>query len=454
MKRTTIAMTALAASLCAAAPAAGATLTLEGSTYVFTAAPGETNYLHVRGDDDRPNEVFISDQNPLDISGTDCSREAWDGPEDARCQPRGGIRIALGDGDDKLYPSDPLPAGWALSADGGDGNDEVSAPTRGFPYTFLGGNGDDTMKGGAGADVLDGGEGRDTIDGGEGPDQLRGGGGDDTLHPGDWSSTAADVIDGGPGQDKLDGAWTQRDRGDNDPVSVTLDGVANDGHAGEGDNVIGIEHVKVTRPGTFVAGADPVIFDIWNLGAGNSSVKGSPGADDIRTWDLEDTIDGGAGDDKIEGGNGNDTITGGPGKDRILADADAGSCNFLVCRLPFGNDTVNARDGEVDSIDCGIGTDTAIVDADDVVANCENVDRGPTGGGGPNGGKGCKVPKVKKGAKLKAARKSLKKAGCAAKTRKLRSSVKRGRVVKVAPKAGKRVAAGKKVTVYVSKGRR
>ena len=71
---------------------------------------------------------------------------------------------------------------------------------------------------------------------------------------------------------------------------------------------------------------------------------------------------------------------------------------------------------------------------------------------GPSG-KGCKVPKVKKGAKLKAAKRKLKKAGCATKTRKLRSRVKRGRVVKVSPKAGKQLAAGKKVTVYVSKGR-
>ncbi len=84
MRRTIIAMTALVGSLCAAAPAAAATLTLDGNTYVYTAAPGETNYLHVRGDDDRPDEVFISDQNPVDISGTGCFREAWDGPEDAR----------------------------------------------------------------------------------------------------------------------------------------------------------------------------------------------------------------------------------------------------------------------------------------------------------------------------------------------------------------------------------
>jgi hypothetical protein len=236
---------------------------------------------------------------------------------------------------------------------------------------------------------------------------------------------------------------------------VTLDGAANDGHAGEGDNVIGIEHVKVTRPGTFVAGADPVIFDIWNLGSGDSTVKGSPGADDIRTWDLSDTIDAGAGNDKIEAGNGNDTITGGPGEDQINADAAADSCNYLVCRRSFGNDTIHARDGERDSIECGVGEDKVIADAQDVVSNCETIDRGPVGPnpGNTPGAKACKIPKVTRGTKLKVAKRKLSKAGCATRTRKVRSRVKRGRVVKLSPKAGKKLAAGKKVTVYVSKGR-
>ncbi len=36
---------------------------------------------------------------------------------------------------------------------------------------------------------------------------------------------------------------------------------------------------------------------------------------------------------------------------------------------------MNAVDGEVDNIDCGVGTDTANVDAGDIVANCETVNR-------------------------------------------------------------------------------
>ena len=127
-------------------------------------------------------------------------------------------------------------------------------------------------------------------------------------------------------------------------------------------------------------------------------MQGSPGADDIRTWDLADTIDAGAGDDTIEGGNGDDAITGGPGRDTINADAAADSCNFLVCRLPHGNDTVNVRDGEADSVECGVGTDRVIADAADTVApSCETVDARRRPGPQPAGAR-CVVAKVKKGA--------------------------------------------------------
>jgi hypothetical protein len=61
--------------------------------------------------------------------------------------------------------------------------------------------------------------------------------------------------------------------------------------------------------------------------------------------------------------------------------------------VPFGNDVIYARDGEVDNIDCGVGTDRAVVDTIDVVANCETVDAAGSGGGGnPPGGGGGNPP--------------------------------------------------------------
>jgi len=38
------------------------------------------------------------------------------------------------------------------------------------------------------------------------------------------------------------------------------------------------------------------------------------------------------------------------------------------CTLPFGNDVIDARDGEVDNIDCGAGQDEVMADGADTVA--------------------------------------------------------------------------------------
>ncbi len=70
----------------------------------------------------------------------------------------------------------------------------------------------------------------------------------------------------------------------------------------------------------------------------------------------------------ITGGAGSDVITGGD-----------------------GNDKIDARDGAVDTVTCGAGTDVAKLDEDDVIADateenpngsCETVIRGGTRGDG------------------------------------------------------------------------
>jgi hypothetical protein len=55
----------------------------------------------------------------------------------------------------------------------------------------------------------------------------------------------------------------------------------------------------------------------------------------------------------------------------------------LLLQIPFGNDVINARDGQLDGIDCGAGEDRVVADAVDVIApNCEQVDKGSGGPGG------------------------------------------------------------------------
>jgi hypothetical protein len=165
------------------------------------------------------------------------------------------------------------------------------------------------------ADVLLGTAGDDTLSGLAGNDRLRGGPGDDLL-------------DGGPGQDDLAGG-PGRDAatyGQAPAVTVTLNGLADDGPAGERDNVHGD------------------VEDVYG-GAADDRLVGSAGAN---------ALDGAAGADALTGGGGADDLFGGIGDDRL-----------------------DARDGFVDRVDCGAGADVAIVDERDRTTGCEIVDRRP-----------------------------------------------------------------------------
>jgi len=63
-------------------------------------------------------------------------------------------------------------------------------------------------------------------------------------------------------------------------------------------------------------------------------------------------MSGGPGNDTMTGGPASDNIVGGTGTDRIEGDG--------------GNDRINiAGDNQADSVDCGTGNDTLILDAQD-----------------------------------------------------------------------------------------
>jgi Ca2+-binding RTX toxin-like protein len=165
-----------------------------------------------------------------------------------------------------------------------------------------------------------------------------------------------------------------------------MDGAANDGRPGEGDNVVNVEKIASHVSGTLSGSAGDDELTVWaNIDEGNSTLLGNGGNDKLTAGDYQDNLDGGPGNDVLNAGFGNDTLTGGPGQDTIFADATSASCGWYsyTCKIPFGNDIVYARDGEADTIDCGVGEDTAYVDAIDTVANCETVDK--AGAGTPSG---------------------------------------------------------------------
>ena len=159
----------------------------------------------------------------------------------------------------------------------------------------------------------------DALTGTPGPDSLYGLAGDDRLDGGEGD----DDLDGGPGADEFYGG-AGRDVASYDgmaPITATLDDKPGDGAAGENDNL----HHDVEDLST---------------GDGNDRLVGSA---------ADNTLDSGAGDDRLVGGGGVDFLLGGP-----------------------GDDVIDARDGGVDSVDCGEGgEDAAIVDTVDVVVGCE-----------------------------------------------------------------------------------
>jgi Ca2+-binding RTX toxin-like protein len=94
--------------------------------------------------------------------------------------------------------------------------------------------------------------------------------------------------------------------------------------------------------------------------AGGGSGNGTNGPDRLIGTNHADTLKGRGGADVIKGRGGADTLNGGRGFDRI----DGGT----------GGDRIRARDHGLDSIDCGPGKDTAIVDrAEDGVYDCKRV---------------------------------------------------------------------------------
>ena len=112
------------------------------------------------------------------------------------------------------------------------------------------------------------------------------------------------------------------------------------------------------------------------LSAARETVSAGEGNDNIEARSGDDQLAGGPGDDVINGGSDSDTIEGGAGRDRLEGDCSG-------CFGP-GNDTINSRDGEADTVSCWLGTDVVTADELDVIegdGQCESVDIASGGGG-------------------------------------------------------------------------
>ena len=281
----------------------------------------------------------------------------------------GVAAVIFGAGQDHLTAgsSDP-PAGVTLAADLGAGDD-----------TFTGGEGTSTVYGGTGNDYLVGGAGNEDLLGEDGDDRLLGHGGND-RHDG---GAGADVFGETKGLSNDDDPGNDDYRGGADAdllvlnghvggMTISIDETANDGSTGEADNIHNdIEQIRGTNQNdSFTGGPGVDAFEGWG---GDDTMHGAAGDDYLDGGGANDTLYGDAGNDTIEGMNGADKIDGGAGTDYLYGDI-AGCSAFCS----FDSDTLLARDGERDAVDCGGGADTAQVDSLDVVAFCSAVDRSAT----------------------------------------------------------------------------
>jgi hypothetical protein len=293
--------------------------------------------------------------------------EGWPRYGEAACPIPPRVRFDLGDSNDSWTDWD-----GPSVIDAGPGNDN----------SIAGGDGNDVIRGGSGNDVLLGGRGDDTLDGGLGDDDFEGIPGE-RLFGGNPPSQGTDSYTGGGGGDAV--IYTGR----GEDLSLSLDGVANDGEPGENDNigpdvttVLGGDGADVITGNDYAnAFAGDSGNDVIAAGGGDDRLFGGPGGDQL---------DAGAGQDYLEGDDAGDVLVGGPDVDTFYGEDPLNSSYGTT-----GRDQILARDGNAEFVACGPGIDAAQVDLVDQVRNwvatddqCESIDPSNYGAGGGGGGAG------------------------------------------------------------------
>ena len=120
---------------------------------------------------------------------------------------------------------------------------------------------------------------------------------------------------------------------------------------------------------------------------GDNDITGTEGPDKIVAKKGDDKVTSLGGDDRVGAGRGDDTVNAGDGNDFL----NGGQGRVSIIGVP-GDDFVKAwGDGNrADTIDCGEGFDTAIVDRNDTLtpqAGCELVEPRVGNSQGPKGPK-------------------------------------------------------------------
>jgi Ca2+-binding RTX toxin-like protein len=372
MRSRALAIGAVLLAIAAGAPAAAQAGTLtkvsEGGGHfhlVFAASPGQNNDLSAGTAD---ATLRFHDSAPITTFPAGCytAPVAPGVPDAVHCSALDITRLELrmGDGANTVHVNGHVPAtitGVGASSNqflGGQGND-----------VLVGDFNKDKLDGGFGDDRLIGGGGDDELQGGTGADELRGELGNDSLNGG--MDVNGDDLIGGAGADSA--TYTGRSIG----ISVSLDGAANDGALGEGDNVgTDIERVHggsgddrivaqaglVTNALYGYRGNDTLVGggagDSLDGGQGSDSISGGAGLDELRGQAGNDSLEGGAAKDGLDGGLDDDLLQGGPGRDQMIGGNGIDRVSYAaspagVAADPDGEKGDDGAAGEYD----GIGED-------------------------------------------------------------------------------------------------
>jgi Ca2+-binding RTX toxin-like protein len=309
-------------------------------------------------------------------------------PMDATIHGEGGNDVldgGDGDGDDMIFS---------------DGQGTTMSPPQGATFCFapaesltpppppthqlMGGAGNDTIKDSRfSIDIVDGGPGVDTFV--SGPFGVLGNSRCSTVF---WTITLDDVANDSGKTPGAASGCTEIPAEPSDNVRSTVEDVDGNGRitgtaapnhlrGGDFDDILVGGTPLISLPPSKTANSD----DVLEGRGGDDRLSGEGGNDLVSGGDGNDTLNGGAGPDTVQGGNGDDTMTASVGNDSFSGGAgdDTMEGGTSIDRFVggAGADSADARDGNAELVDCGIEVDFADVDLrDNVVDNCENVDRG------------------------------------------------------------------------------
>jgi Ca2+-binding RTX toxin-like protein len=361
-----------AALLLGCPPARAATVGVTSGTLSYTAAAGEANEVKVEVVGSAYEFTPLAFPPPVLDAQAPCSPL----PEGRATCPTSGVTrmtVVLGDGDDRLLATAFV---------------EADAARVMVPVTADGGAGNDTLAGGFADDV------------------LNGGAGDDTLTKGYISSATlsvpadGDTFNGGDGSDAVDYHDGVTFEGVTETVSMTMDGLANDGRPGAHDRIGTDVEVAIGSDGADTLTGSPGA-DTLEGGGGPDVISGGGGSDTLDGFFLDST-GGGVGGDTLDGGEGADRLSnafrehGGPGNDRLVQSADDTADGYLHgdedddVLLPAGYGTgadVISGDGGADTVDYSRDWNGVTVTLDGL-ANDSGADNVSTevlvGGSGPD----------------------------------------------------------------------